>query len=129
MTNCCFLKRGKLFVLWILFTLGSWLGLLKFNILLLNILLVLFGIVPNSRFTGLNDISQSHEDLFKLRGRPQIDWKIIIITRKCLMYSKCEISKKNITTLLLTPSVDCYAKQWYFFSSFSKIQLQMVKQD
>ena len=46
----------KIFALWILFTLSSLLGLFKFNILFLNILLALLGIVFNSGFTGLNTI-------------------------------------------------------------------------
>ena len=36
--------------------LGSLTGLFKFNIRFLDILLVLFGIIPYSRFTGLNNI-------------------------------------------------------------------------
>ena len=51
-----FFKR-KLFAQWILFTLSSLPGLFKFNILFLNILLVLIGIIiPNSELTGLNNI-------------------------------------------------------------------------
>ena len=52
---CFFIKR-KLFTLWNFFTLSSLPGLLKFNILFLIISLVLIGIIPNSGFTGLNNI-------------------------------------------------------------------------
>ena len=48
--------KRKVFALWILFTLISLPGLFKFNILFLNILLVLIGIIPYSGFTGLNNI-------------------------------------------------------------------------
>ena len=51
--------KKKQFALWILFTLSFCLGLLKFNILFLNISFVLLGIVPNSGFTGLNTLSLS----------------------------------------------------------------------
>ena len=39
-----------------MYILSSWPGLQESNILFLNILLVLLGIVPNSNFTGLNNI-------------------------------------------------------------------------
>ena len=51
-----FFLKTKLFAQWILFTLSFWLGLVKFNILFLDILFVLLGIVPNSGFIGLNNI-------------------------------------------------------------------------
>ena len=55
----CFFGGGgkrKLFALWILFTLSSLLGLFKFIIRILNILLVLIGIIPYSGFIELNNI-------------------------------------------------------------------------
>ena len=54
---CFFLS--KLFALWILLTMSSWPGFRLFNILFLNILSVLLEIIPNSRFTGLNNIYSS----------------------------------------------------------------------
>ena len=46
-----FLKKRKICSV-DLFVLSSWLGLFKFNILYLNIWIILLGIVPNSGFTG-----------------------------------------------------------------------------
>ena len=51
-----FFLEEKEIALWILFTLSPSPGLFKFNIVFLNILLVLVGIVPNSGFTGLNTV-------------------------------------------------------------------------
>ena len=50
-----FFFEKKIFALWILFTLSSLPGLFKFNILFLNISLVLIGILY-SGFTGLNNM-------------------------------------------------------------------------
>ena len=59
---CCFLFlffffEKKLFAQWILFTLSSLPGIFEFDILFLNILFLLVGIIPYSGFTGLNNIS------------------------------------------------------------------------
>ena len=50
------LFKKKQLSLCILFKLSTSPGLFKFNILFLNILLVLIGIIPYSEFTGLNNI-------------------------------------------------------------------------
>ena len=50
------IKRFILKILWILFTLSSFPGLFKFDILFLNILFVLIAIIPYSRLTGLDNI-------------------------------------------------------------------------
>ena len=62
---CLFFVGWKLFALWILFTLSSLPGILKFNILFLNILFVLIGIILYSGFNGLNNI------LFNIKGWPK----------------------------------------------------------
>ena len=72
-----FFKR-KLFALWILFTLSFLPGLFKFNILFLNILLVLIGIIPYSGLTGLNNIFYIYIYIERERERErEIDNKVI----------------------------------------------------
>ena len=51
-----FFGGGESFAPWILFTLNSLPGILKFNIIFLSMLLVKIEITPSSRFTGLNII-------------------------------------------------------------------------
>ena len=67
------------FALSILFTLSSLPGLLKFNILFLNILLVQIGIIPYSGFTRLNNIYIYIYIYIYMVQKPNYEYSSIII--------------------------------------------------